>query len=70
MKLDSEGNLCTTGPGGVHYFSPNATSLGVIYVPEGVANFVWGGDDLRSMFITASTSLYRVRVRVPGTTVF
>ena len=70
MKIDSEGNLCTTGPGGIHYFSPNATSLGVIYVPQGVANFVWGEDDLRSMFITASTSLYRVRVRVPGTTIF
>jgi len=70
MKIDSEGNLCTTGPGGIHYFSPNATSLGVIYVPEGVANFVWGEDDLRSMFVTASTSLYRVRVMMPGTTVF
>ena len=70
MKIDSKGNLCTTGPGGIHYFAPDATCLGVIYVPEGVANFTWGEDDLLSMFVTASTSLYRVRVMVPGNTVF
>ena len=70
MKIDSQGNLCTTGPGGIHYFAPDATSLGVIYVPEGVANFTWGDDDLRSIFITASTSLYRARVKVPGNNVF
>ena len=68
MKIDGEGNLCTTGPGGIHYFAPDATSLGIIYIPEGAANFTWGEDDLRSMFITASTSLYRVRVIVPGAT--
>jgi gluconolactonase len=67
MKIDSQGNLCTTGPGGIHYFAPDATSLGIIYMPEGVANFTWGEDDLRSMFVTASSSLYRVRLIVPGT---
>ena len=70
MKIDSKGNLCTTGPGGIHYFAPDATSLGVIYVPEGVTNFTWGEDDLCSIFITAATSLYRVRVVVPGNTIF
>lgn len=70
MKIDSKGNLCTTGPGGIHYFAPDATSLGVIYVPEGVTNFTWGEDDLCSIFITAATSLYRVRVLVPGNTIF
>ncbi len=70
MKIDSLGNLCSTGPGGVHYFSEDATSLGVIYIPEPVANFTWGDDDMLSMFITASTSLYRVRVKVPGKEVF
>ncbi len=68
MKIDSEGNVCTTGPGGIHYFASDATSLGIIHAPEGVANFTWGEDDLRSMLITASTSLYRVRVIVPGAT--
>lgn len=68
MKIDSKGNVCTTGPGGIHYFASDATSLGIIHVPEGVANFTWGEDDLRSMLVTASTSLYRVRVIVPGVT--
>ena len=70
MKIDSQGNLFCTGPGGIHCFAPDATSLGVIIIPEGVTNFIWGDDDLRSLFITASTSLYRVRVKRPGRNVF
>lgn len=70
MKIDTEGNLYTAGPGGVQVFAPNATSLGVIYVPQGVANFTWGDADLRSLFINAGTALYRTRVNVPGRTLF
>jgi gluconolactonase len=66
MKFDREGNLYCTGPGGVHVFDDRANLLGVILVPEVVANFNWGDEDLCSLFMTASTSLYRVRVRVPG----
>jgi gluconolactonase len=66
MKLDREGNLYCTGPGGVHVFAPDATCLGVIGLPEVVANFTWGDDDLCSLFLTASTSLYRIPVKVPG----
>lgn len=66
MKVDSAGNLYCTGPGGVHVFDDRADLLGIILVPEIVANFNWGEDDLRSLFLTASTSLYRVRVKVPG----
>ena len=67
MKLDSAGNLYCCGPSGIHVFAPDATCLGVIQVPEYTANFCWGDDDMRSLFITASTSLYRIRVAVPGT---
>jgi len=70
MKIDSEGHLYCTGPGGIHVFDPEAACLGVIRVPEDTANFTWGDDDLRSLFIAASTSLYRVRVQVPGRPVF
>ena len=42
----------------------------LIDVPERTANFAWGGDDYRSLFITASTSLYRTRTKVPGRPVF
>ena len=70
MKADSADNVYCTGPGGIHVFAPDASCLGVILVPEGVANFTFGDDDSRSLFITASTSLYRTRVRVPGRPAF
>jgi gluconolactonase len=67
MKIDSAGNIYSCGPGGIHVFAPDAASLGVIKVPEYTANFCWGDDDLKSLFITASTSVYRIRVAAPGT---
>jgi gluconolactonase len=70
MKVDSQGNLFITGPGGIHVYAPDAASLGIIYVPQVCSNFFWGEDDLKSLFITASHSLYRVRVRVPGMRMF
>ena len=66
MKTDSEGNVYCAGPGGIHVYAPDATSLGVIQIPEVTANFTWGDDDLKTLYITASTSLYRTRVNVPG----
>ena len=66
MKIDSEGNLYCTGPGGLHVYASDATCLGVIEVPEVAANFTWGDDDLQAVYITASTSLYRTRVNIPG----
>jgi gluconolactonase len=66
MKLDSQGNVYCCGPGGIHVFNPEAVDLGVIRVPEYTANMAFGDDDLRSLYITASTSVYRIRVRVPG----
>lgn len=66
LKVDSEGNVYCTGPGGIHVFSDQADLLGVIRVPESVANFNWGDDDLKTLYITALTSLYSVRVKVPG----
>jgi len=70
MKVDSAGNLFSCGPGGIHIFDANANDLGVIRAPEGCANFTWGNDDLCTLYMTASTSLYRVRVEVPGRQLF
>mgnify|MGYP001111840793 FL=1 len=70
MKIDSRGNLYCCGPGGIHVFNPSSDFLGVIPMPEHTANFTFGDDDLRSLYITASTSLYRKRVRVPGLRLF
>ena len=67
MKIDSAGNLYCCGPGGIHVFDPQAVNLGVIKVPEYTANFCFGDDDLRSLYVTASTSIYRLRIRTPGT---
>jgi gluconolactonase len=66
MKIDSEEHLYCCGPGGIHVFDRAAKCLGVIRVPTGAANFTWGDDDLKSLFITATGTLYRIRVRVPG----
>ncbi len=67
MKMDSEGNIYCCGPGGIHVFDPQATCLGVIIMPEYTANFCFGESDLRSLFVTASSSIYRLRVKVRGT---
>jgi gluconolactonase len=66
MKLDSAGNVYCCGPGGIHVFSPEAVDLGVIQGPEYTANFAWGEADLRALFITASTSVYKIRTVIPG----
>jgi len=66
MKLDSAGHVYCCGPGGIHVFDPEAVCLGVIRVPEYTANMAWGDADCRSLYITASTSVYRIRVLVAG----
>jgi gluconolactonase len=64
MKCDAGGNIWVTGPGGVSVISPAGARLGVLEVPETVANLAWGGDDWHTLFLTASTSLYCVSTRV------
>ena len=66
MKLDSAGNLYSSGSGGIHVFDPQGQALGVIRTPQVAANFTWGGENLTEMLITASTTLYRLRVKIPG----
>jgi gluconolactonase len=66
MKLDGAGNLYCTGPGGVHVLDAKAQCLGVIRTPERVTNIAWGDDDLRSLYLTGITALYRVRVKLAG----
>jgi len=66
MKFDGAGNLYCTGPGGVHILDAQARCLGVIRTPERVTNIAWGDADLKSLYLTGITALYRVRVKVPG----
>jgi gluconolactonase len=66
MKLDEHGNVYVTGPDGVWVFGGDGEHLGTIGVPESVGNINWGDDDWRSLYIPASTSVYRVRMKVAG----
>jgi len=70
MKVDREDHLYCAGPGGLHLFDAEANCLGVIQMPEHTTNLAWGDDDLRSLYVTASTSLYRLRTKVPGLSTF
>ena len=66
MKVDVEGRIYCTGPGGTWVFNPDGTHLGIIRTPEIPANLAFGGPDLRTLFFTARTSVYALRVKVPG----
>jgi gluconolactonase len=70
MKFDAAGMLYVCGPGGVHIFAPDTTCLGVIMIPEQAANFCWGAPDLCTLYITATTSIYQVRMNHPGWKLF
>jgi gluconolactonase len=66
MKVDAEGNVYCTGPGGVWVFGENGRLLGRIVMPEVTANLAWGDADWRTLYLAASTSLYRLRLSVAG----
>ena len=65
MKVDTEGNLFATGPGGVWVFDPDGTHLGTIKPDEVPANVAWG-DDGSTLYMTARTGLYRVQLSTSG----
>jgi gluconolactonase len=66
MKVDSLGNVYSTGPGGIWVFTPEGKPLGVILTPERTANLNWAGSDRKTLYITASSSIYRITLKVPG----
>ncbi len=65
MKVDSQGNVYAAGPEGVWVFSPDGKHLGTIQPGETAANCAWG-DDGKTLYITASTSVYRIRLAIAG----
>lgn len=66
MKLDREGTLYCTGPGGVWIFTPEGKHLGTMHFPEIPANLHWGGAEARTLYVTARTSVYRIGLNIPG----
>jgi gluconolactonase len=65
LKLDKRGNLYCTGPGGVWIFAPDGRHLGTIQPEQVPANVAWG-DDGKSLYMTARTGLYRIRLNAEG----
>jgi sugar lactone lactonase YvrE len=62
MKVDPEGNLYCTGPKGVWVISPDGICIDTILVPENPSNCNWGDEDRKTLYITAGSSLYRIRL--------
>ena len=63
MKCDQRGNVWVTAPGGVWVYSPAGELLGKVRVPELVANLAWGGPDFRTLYLTATHSVYAIPVK-------
>ena len=65
IKVDQEGNLFAAGPGGIHVFAPDGSHLGSFETGVPTANCAWGNDG-STLYIAASTALYRVRLTTKG----
>ena len=66
IKVDVHGNVFVTGPKGIWVWSPDGKHLGTIALPEQPANLTWGDPDLKTLYITATTSVYRLKMRTKG----
>ena len=66
VKVDQQGNVYVSAPRGVWILSPEGKPLGRIEPPEHDANLAWGDADGRTLYLAASTGVYRVRLRIPG----
>jgi gluconolactonase len=62
IAVDLDGNLFVCGPGGVWLLSPDGDRLGLLELPESPHNLTWGDADGRALYITALTSVYRMRL--------
>jgi gluconolactonase len=66
IKVDRDGNLFVTGPKGIWIWDPQGHHLGTIEMPEQPANLTWGDKDRSTLYITATTSVYRLRTKTQG----
>jgi gluconolactonase len=66
MKLDMAGNIYVTGPGRIWVWNSAGHHLGTILLPEQPANLAWGDSDMKTLYITATTSLYKLKTSAPG----
>ncbi|MFP3896836.1 MAG: SMP-30/gluconolactonase/LRE family protein [Anaerolineales bacterium] len=70
MKVDVEGNIYSTGPGGLWIYQPDGHLVGTIMGPHPPANLAFGGPERKTLYLTARTSLYRLTTRIAGMPVF
>ena len=66
IKVDKSGNLFVTGPKGIWVWDAFGNHLGTIAMPEQPANLTWGDQDYRTLYITATTSVYRLEMKTQG----
>ena len=66
LKVDQQGNVYVSGPGGLWILSPTGKHLGTIVGPEHPHNFTWGDADGRTLYMTAQTGVYRIRLGIAG----
>jgi gluconolactonase len=66
IKVDKNGNLFVTGPKGIWVWDARGNHLGTIVMPEQPANLNWGDKDYRTLYITATTSVYRLEMKTQG----
>jgi len=66
IKVDKKGNLFVTGPKGIWVWDASGNHLGTIVVTEQPANLTWGDKDYRTLYITATTSVYKLRTKTDG----
>ena len=66
IKVDQQGNLYVSGPGGIWVISSEGEHLGTIITPKHVHNMAWGDDDGKTLYLCARSGLYRMRLGVPG----
>lgn len=66
VKVDQQGNVYVSGPGGLWILSADGKHLGTIKGPEHPHNLAWGDDDGKTLYLTAQTSVYRIRLNIPG----
>ena len=66
MRIDTRGNVWTGGPGGIWIISPQGKHLGTIVTPERISNLAFGDADGMTVYATAPTQLFRIRVNIAG----
>ncbi len=66
VKVDTAGNIYASGPGGIRILNPQGKELGQILLPDDAANMAFGGADMKTLYITASSAIYRIDLATAG----